>query len=153
MHFNRQSKWKVLLIALIFGGALMLGQAEKAHAHGEGAVVIGAIAVIGAILATYATVMTTVCIPVAAIKASDHPGGLGGAFGDCFFLRARQTPPAPTKQDESVNSSEIPPMQLEQPSYPSSDPGLEEIETEAPVSLSARAAFITSSGITSQSLC
>ena len=86
MKINRPSKSKALLIGLVFTGALVLGQAGKAHAFIDpfSAGVVIAAATVVALAATYVAAKVTVCTPVAAVKASDHAAGFGGAFKDCW---------------------------------------------------------------------
>ena len=99
MQMNRPSKWKVLLVALVFSGAFVLAEARKAHAFVDPLTAyvtvyaVGFVAIV-AVVATFAAVKTTVCTPVAAIKASDHPEGFGGAFKDCWDWSRDSQPPA-----------------------------------------------------------
>ena len=78
MKINRPSKSKALLIGLAFSGALVLGQAEKAHAFVD-PITIMAAGYLGvlAIAGTYVAAKATVCTPVAAVKAWDHATGFG----------------------------------------------------------------------------
>ena len=86
MKINRPSKSKTLLIGLAFSGALVLGQAEKAHAFVD-PVTAGAVVFLAGVVAlagTYVAAKATVCTPVAAVKAWDHATGFGGAYKDCW---------------------------------------------------------------------
>ena len=130
MQMNRPSKWKALLVALVFGSALVLAQAEKAHAFVD-PLTIQAAAVLGvlAIAGTYAAVKATICTPVAAFKASDHAGGFGGAFKDCWnWSRGLQE----AASSGTSASSQIPPAKDELSNQPSTDSTLEESGREAP---------------------
>ena len=84
MKTGYPSKVKALLMVLIFSSVMVLGQAKRADADAGGGVALGAIAIFVTAVGTYATVMGVACTPIAAVKASDHPGGFSGAFGDCF---------------------------------------------------------------------
>ncbi|OGQ80785.1 MAG: hypothetical protein A3F90_12910 [Deltaproteobacteria bacterium RIFCSPLOWO2_12_FULL_60_19] len=85
MKTNRPSRLKVLLTAVVVSGALVFGGAGRAHAFVDpitiyAATMLGVIAIAG----TYVAAKATVCTPVAAVKASDHAAGFGGAFKDCW---------------------------------------------------------------------
>jgi len=102
MKLNRQSKLKVVLIALVVSVTLLTASVQRAHAYrgsGEAVVVLGAIMV----YVTYLTAKGLVCTPVAAINASKNKEGFGGAYKDCWNLRSTSDEPA---QDQSANSSE-----------------------------------------------
>lgn len=85
MILKRQSIWRVLLMSLFITLYLCTVplSARADVAGGEGAAVAGVILIVAA----YAVTMTVICVPVAAIRASDHPGRFGGTFGACFDVR------------------------------------------------------------------
>ena len=137
MKMTRPSKSKVLLIALIFGATMVLAGARPAHACfdpltflacGYAAVFATVIAVAG----TYVAAKATVCTPVAAYKASDHPNGFTGAFGDCFSLRGSQSGAAVIKEDAARESDRPPLKQSEEPAEPATYPDLDENVADAP---------------------
>lgn len=84
MKTNRSTKLKALITALAFSGALVLAEAKSAYAN-PGAGEAGVVLLVVAAVATYATVVTTICTPVAAFKGRDHASGFGGAFKDCWY--------------------------------------------------------------------
>jgi hypothetical protein len=97
MKTHRPSKLKALSIALAVSGALVFGGAGRAHAFVDpitvyAATMLGVIAIVG----TYVAAKATVCTPVAAVKASDHAAGFGGAFKDCWDWSPISTQPAST---------------------------------------------------------
>ncbi len=96
MKTNRPSKWKVLLVAVVFSGTLVLGQARQADACFE------PITCTVAIVWTYMAVTATVCTPVAAVKALNGPTSFSGAFKDCWYwLRpSQQAAPSQTSETE-----------------------------------------------------
>ena len=104
MKVVHPSKFKVVLITLILSAVLVFVQARQADAQGEVALVI----IVGGLVATYVTVMGAVCTPVAAVKASDYPGGFSAAFGDCFSLERsmEQTAPEGEHNDASDKPAE-----------------------------------------------
>ncbi len=103
MKVVHPSKFKVVLITLILSAVLVFVQARQADAQGEAYIFI-----VGALVATYVTVMGVVCTPVAAVKASDYPGGFSAAFGDCFSLERsmEQTAPEGENNDTSDKPAE-----------------------------------------------
>ena len=88
MDSSHPSRGLVFFSGLLLSGALFLAKSEPAAAQPaippEAAVVLIAVPIV----VTYAAVMTVVCTPVAAFKASDNPRGFGGAFADCFWFRS-----------------------------------------------------------------
>ena len=88
MIHSQQSKSKVLLIALAVSTALLMGTPRRANAYSGEA---GLAFLFVAAVATYATVMGTVCAPVAAAKSSDYEGGFSRAYKDCFNLELKST--------------------------------------------------------------
>jgi len=104
MKVVHPSKFKVVLITLILSAVLVFVQARQADAQAE--VLIGG--ALAALVATYFTVMGVVCTPVAAVKASDYPGGFSTAFGDCFSLERsmEQTAPEGENNDASDKPAE-----------------------------------------------
>ena len=93
MKLNRQPKLKAFLIATTFLVALHLGIAKQAHAYtlGGGEVIAAGIILTG--IATYLLGKTIVCLPVAAVKASDNAEGFSGAYKSCWTWESssRQT--------------------------------------------------------------
>jgi hypothetical protein len=81
MRQSNRSRLPAVLITAIVSGMLVLGQPRQAYAYGE------VLLLMAPIIVTYLTVMPIVCTPVAAVKASDYPGGFSGAFKDCFALK------------------------------------------------------------------
>ena len=71
---------------LVFSGALVLTAAKSAQANpGPGSGEAGFVLLVVAAVVTYATVLATICTPVAAFKARDHEAGFAGAFKDCWY--------------------------------------------------------------------
>ena len=103
MKVVHPSKFKVVLITLILSTVLVFVQARQADAQGEAYIFI-----VGALVTTYVTVMGVVCTPVAAVKASDYPGGFSAEFGDCFFPERsmEQTAPKGENNDASDKPAE-----------------------------------------------
>ena len=99
---------RVLLVTLFLSLYLcMAPPPAKAQAGGEGAAVAAVIFIVGAYVAT----MATICTPVAAIRASDHPRGFGGAFGECFDVTnwfASKPAQAEEQKEEDVVLSQSP---------------------------------------------
>ena len=120
MKINRPSKSKTLLIGLAFSGALVLGQAEKAHAFVDPitatvAAYVIAYATVVVVAGTYVAAKATVCTPVAAVKASDHASGFGGAFKDCWDWSPFSKQSAPAESVASEKSARgVEPMTLEE---------------------------------------
>ena len=113
MKINRPSKSKTLLIGLAFSGALVLGQAEKAHAFVDPitatvAVYIAAAATVVVVAGTYVAAKATVCTPVAAVKAWDHATGFGGAYKDCWDWSPFSKQSAPAESITSEKSARAP---------------------------------------------
>jgi len=102
MKVVHPSKFKVVLITLILSAVLVFVQARQADAQAA------EVFIVGALVATYVTVMGVVCTPVAAVKASDYPGGFSAAFGDCFSLERsmEQTAPEGENNDTSDKPAE-----------------------------------------------
>lgn len=89
MKTNRPSKLKVLLTAVAVSGTLVFGGARESYAFVDPitasvAVVVIAAATVVVVAGTYVAAKATVCTPVAAVNASDHAAGFGGAFKDCW---------------------------------------------------------------------
>ena len=100
MKARRLSQWKVILLGLTITATVTLADARKAHACYDpycAAVVLG-------ILATYTTVRTAICAPVAAIKARNHAEGFTGAFKDCWRWNRSTEPATPARDAESAES-------------------------------------------------
>ena len=93
---------RVLLITLFLSLYLCIApRPARAQPSGEGAAVLAVVFIVGVYVAT----MTTICTPVAAIKASNHSGGFGGAFGDCFNWRFSS--PQPDQVDEQKEEDAV----------------------------------------------
>ena len=89
MKTNRPSRLKVLLTAVVVSGALVFGGARESYAFVDPitayvAVVVIAAATVVVVAGAYVAAKATVCTPVAAVKASDHAAGFGGAFKECW---------------------------------------------------------------------
>ena len=105
MKTNRPSKLNVLVTALIFSGTLVLTEAKTAQAYGgNGTGEAAFVLLVVAAVATYATVVSTICTPVAAFKARDHAAGFGGAFKDCWYWHRPSEQPASTEAGETENA-------------------------------------------------
>ena len=110
MKINRPSKSKTLLICLAFSGALVLGQAEKAHAFVDpitatAAAYVIAYATVVVVAGTYVAAKATVCTPVAAVKAGDHAAGFGGAYKDCWDWSPFSKQPASAESGAAEKSA------------------------------------------------
>ena len=88
MDSSHPSRGLVFFSALLLSGALFLAKPAPAAAQNAGAAYAGVVVIVAAVVVTYAAVMTVVCTPVAAFKASDNPRGFSGAFADCFWFRS-----------------------------------------------------------------
>ena len=102
MKVVHHSKFKVVLITLILSAVLVFVQARQADAQGQGEVAL--VIIVGGLVATYVTVMGVVCTPVAAVKASDYPGGFSAAFGDCFSLERSMEQTAPEGENNDASN-------------------------------------------------
>ena len=117
MRFIRRLKLRVFLVTLIVSAMLVLGQARRADAQGEAAVVyVFLAATLAATYITVKTVMGVVCTPIAAIMASDYPEGFSGAFGDCFAFELNSDQTAPT--GENNDASDKPAEEADEGRYP-----------------------------------
>ena len=96
MRRTHRSQLRVVLVTAIVSGMLILAQPRQADAY---------LQVIPVFLA-YFTVMAPVCTPVAAVKASDYPGGFSGAFKDCMSLNLKERHPLLTEGNQSSGSTE-----------------------------------------------
>ncbi len=105
MKVGHPSKLRVLVIALIFSAVIVLGQTKRADAN-PGAGYAGLVLLVAAAVTTYATVMGTVCTPVAAAKASDYPGGFSEAFKDCFSLDMIRSASGENKESDKPTEAE-----------------------------------------------
>ncbi len=100
MKPHRPSKWKALVAVLSLSGALGLAKPNNADACFDPYCVV---AVVG-IVVTYATVLTTVCTPVAAVKAWKQESSFNGAFKDCWYWHrpSQQAAPSQTSATDST---------------------------------------------------
>lgn len=123
MQIHRPSKLKVGSLTVVFAIALMMAQPRPAHAYVDpySAFVVA----VAAVVVTYAAVKATVCVPVAVFKASDHPNGFTGAFGECFRPGQKQTAAAPIEKDNSLQ------FEPEEPTLPPAESASAGTEAEA----------------------
>lgn len=96
MKTNHHAKFKLILAGSILT-LTVLAQAEKAHAHPG---------ILAVVYVTYLTGKVIVCTPVAAVTASEHTEGFGGAFEDCWNLR---TSTGPTSRETEEAADEVVP--------------------------------------------
>jgi hypothetical protein len=104
MKFSYPSKLKVLVATLIFGSVMVFAQPKRADAVYDGRGWLFALGVMA--VATYATVMGVACVPIAAAKSENYPGGFSAARGDCFLLKMKQTAPTEEGNDASDHPAE-----------------------------------------------
>ncbi len=106
MKNGDRSKLRVLLIALIFGSVMVLGQARPALAVGDPITLL-----LGVTYAGVLAIASIVCIPIAA----NGDKGFGREYRDCFvpltpfdeYEDDEDLPePTPTLVDEQINPNE-----------------------------------------------
>ena len=76
MKVGHPSKWRVLLIALIFSAVMVLGQTQRADAYaggGEAGLIM--------LYVMFLSTASVVCAPLAAASSKEF----GEAYGNCFL--------------------------------------------------------------------
>jgi hypothetical protein len=104
MKIHRPSKWKVLVAVLSVSGAMILTQPRTAHAF---CIEPYSCAAIVGLAVTYATVLTTVCTPVAAVKAWNSSTSFTGAFKDCWYWHRPSQQAAPSQTSETEPTPQL----------------------------------------------
>ncbi len=97
MKIGHPSKLRVLMIALIFGSVMVLGQTQRADAYAGGGE--------AGLLMLYVLFLSTasvVCAPVAAVSSAASDKEFDEAYGNCFLPVLWLGEPIPAEDDEDL---------------------------------------------------
>ena len=131
MKIGHLSKLRVLMIALIFGSVMVLGQTQRADANlGEG---------VAGLLMLYVLFLSTasvVCAPVAAVSSAASDKKFDEAYGNCFLPVFWLGEPIPAEDDEDLPETTL---TLEDEQINPNEKSIEIVSVETKAEIKAKA--------------